>query len=969
MSNWLSGYSGEDQKGVDELNAKGMPHKPTQKKDGPGFFSGSATAPLRGVAAGMVKTYETAAKPFRRIGDYVEYATDDYLSGGLDGPLDVRRESFEDVRAQKEKIRNDRFVTEIEQLEDHQNTGTLGNIGFGLGDYATRALIGSLGGGTVGAAFVSGTSESNYTYENLTNKGVDSDTALQVAAVDGVTAAVATALPMSYGFKGTGGLLKDGALAIGGATALSTGGQYASNQILESNDYNKQAKKYEVTGESFATDLLLNTLFFGAARGTRAYLDRGIDSELNDVRGTSDQTDVNLTLEQIEARETTIESALEVNRMQFEDSSAQFIPLDAVQQNNHLANIDTAAEQLRTGKPVNVPKNVQGTPKAKAQINYESMSLPDNAKAIARKAQQSNIDPSVALTIAQLESGFKHDAKNPRSTAQGLFQVLDRGWKSLGGKDRNSIDEQIRIGLKHIYEANKIMRKNLGRDPVAHEQYLGHLLGPSGASRVLKADPNAKIIDIVRKYDAQNADAIVNNNGMKGLTVGESITKWQKKWNTASARYGEPSKAYGMDGSSYDFAYEVKSLDDLNASNDAAFGVNPNYPAELQPRDRTRAASQQQVEEMANSLRPELLGESHKLSDGAPIVGLDNVVESGNGRTMAIRKAYETGKADEYRSYIDSYAREKGWDISGINNPVLVRTRLTDTDRVEFAKLANESDVAQFSSTERARSDADRLPDSSAVKINNDGTINLDGSMDFVHGFIDQLPQSERASAITSDGRLSQEGKRRIESAMVQRAYGDSNLVTRLSENLDDDSKTVLNALLRAAPQLAQLGDLVAQGGRHSNTLATDIAQAAQKLSDLKANGQTVKDYLSQGQLIDDGLSPGAKDFLSVFDTNNRSAKAIGEQIQSKINEIESQGDPRQGSLFGESIEEQQALEIIMRNPDQEISVSRTRPDGEVEEITMTLRERLDELEAEATAAKEQGVAAEAAANCALQFG
>ena len=516
------------------------------------------------------------------------------------------------------------------------------------------------------------------------------------------------------------------------------------------------------------------------------------------------------------------------------------------------------------------------------------------------------------------------------------------------------------------------MRKSLGREPVAHEQYLGHLLGPGGASAVLKADPNARLIDVVRKFDSKNADAIVGNNGMSGLTVGQAIGKWEKKWNGLSNRYGGSSStttAFGMDGTSYDMAYEVKSLDDLIASNDAAYGVNPKYPSELQPRDRTREASRQQIENMANDLRPELLGESYKLSDGAPIIGMDNVVESGNGRTMAIGKAYEQGKGEAYRQFVNDFADSRGFDISGVNNPVLVRTRLTDTDRVQFSRLANESDVAQFSATERAVSDADRLPDSSLLNINNDGNINLDQSMDFVRGFVDSLPKSEQGSVITADGRLSQDGKRRIESALTQRAYGDSSLVARLSENLDDDSKTILNALLRAAPQLAQLGDLVKQGGRHSNTIAQDLAQAAQKLSDLKANGQTVPDYLNQGQLLDDGLSSGAKGFLNVFDSNKRSAKAISDNIQNEINRIEGMGDPRQGSLFGDGPEERAALDIIMNNPDQEISVSRVRPDGEIEEITMTLRERLDELEAEAKQAQQDQLAAETAISCALQFG
>ena len=63
----------------------------------------------------------------------------------------------------------------------------------------------------------------------------------------------------------------------------------------------------------------------------------------------------------------------------------------------------------------------------------------------------------------------------------------------------------------------------------------------------------------MRSYDAKNADAIVKNNGMSGMTVGEAINKWRSKWNQLSSRYGgETSTAHGMDGSSYDFAYEVK---------------------------------------------------------------------------------------------------------------------------------------------------------------------------------------------------------------------------------------------------------------------------------------------------------------------------------------------------------------------------------------------------------------------------
>ncbi len=964
--NWLSEIDDSEQQSINEMNAGGLGKAPQQSKKEAGLFDGAATAIPRGALAGAIKVVDTVAKPFERIADHVGYSVNDTLNGGLDGALDVREPSFTEVHAAKNKERKDTLVMEVEQLEDRENTGLIGSIGFGLSDYLTRAALGSLSGGLPGAISVTGLSETNYSYEDLTHKGVDSSTALKVSAIDGVIAGGATALPLSYGFKGAGGVLGDAALSVAGATAITTGGRYASGQVLESEGYEKQAKKYEITAESVGTELILNGLLFGAGRYARSRSSNDVNADFIDGEFRE------ITAENIEARNTQVESALLLNEMQFEDAAAPVRPSDPIQHNNHLKNLNEATENLKAGRPVNVAHPVKGEEKQKP-VNYETMALPSNAKSIARKAQQEGVNPSVALTISHIETGgrFNHTAKNPTSSAHGLFQILDKTWKGQGGGDRYSIDEQIKQGLKHIKNANASMRKSLGREPVEHEQYLGHLLGPGGAAAVLKADPNAKLIDVVRKYDSKNANDIVNNNGMSSLTVGQAIGKWEQKWNQLSSRYGgkNRSTAIGMDGTSYDMAYEIKSLDELIASNDAAYGVNPKYPSELQPRDRTREASRQQIENMANDLRPELLGESYKLSDGAPIIGMDNVVESGNGRTLAIGKAYENGRAEEYQKYIEQYAADRGWDISGINKPVLVRTRLTDTDRVQFTKLANESDVAQFSASERAASDVDRLPDSSLLRINSDGNINLEQSMDFVRGFVDSLPKSEQGSVITADGRLSQDGKRRIESALTQRAYGDSSLVTRLSENLDDDSKTVLNALLRVAPQLAQLGDLVKQGGRHSNSIAQDLAQAAQKLSDLKANGVRVDDYLNQGQLIEDGLSPGARDFLNVFDQNKRSTKAIGENIQSKIDEIDAMGDPRQGSLFGDGPEESAALDIIMQNPDQHISVTRYDPDGNPEEITMTLRERLNELEAEAKQAQQDTLAAQTAISCALQFG
>lgn len=932
--NWLSEIDDSEQQSINEMKAGGLGKAPKQPKKEVGLFDGAATAIPRGVAAGAIKVYDTAKKPFERVADHLQYSIDDVQNGGLDGALDVREKSFSDVHEEKNKDRRDALVMQVEELQDAPNSGLVGNMLFGVSDYATRTLAGAPLG-PVGAALTTGVTEVNYSREDLIQKGVDEGTATTTALIDGGVAFGSTLLPVNYGFKGTSGLIGDSALSIGGATALSTAGQYASGQVLESEGYDKQAKKYEITGESVATDVVLNTLMFGGARGASHYLNR--------------------TPEQVEADTTQVQSALVANEVEFDNAASPVKPSNPVQANNHLKNLDASVEAIRMGRPVNVVHLVKGEEKQRpitiSPSEYKNIRYDDPRldALLGNKAKSMDMEWAVPLLTAVRRAGEKsHNNQVSPKGAQSIMQImpetkagLERTYKKKW--DINNPEHATEMALYLVREMSEQYKT---KDPFV---LAAHYNGGFANGKAMQKNGKPKATETINYVN--RVKDFINTGKYKNYT-GNNV-----------------STSMGMDGSSYDFAYEVKSLGDLIASNDAAYGVNPIYPADLQPRDRTREASRQQIENMADDLKPEWLGESAKLSDGAPIIGVDNVVESGNGRTLAINRAYETGKADNYRAYIEKYAAEKGWDISGIDRPVLVRTRLTDTDRVQFTKLANEADVAQYSASERATSDVDRLPDASLLKINNDGSINLDGSMDFIRGFVNSLPESEKPNILTDDGRLSQGGKQRIESAIMQSAYDDSSLVTRLYENIDDDSKTVLNALLRAAPQLAQLGALVKQGGRHANTLAKDLSQAAQKLSDLKANGQNVDDYLNQIQLIDDGLSNGAKQFLNVFDTNKRSAKAISDNIQGEIDRIDGMGDPRQGSLFGDGPEESAALDIIMRNPDQHISVTRYDPDGNPEEITMTLRERLDELEAEARQAQEDTLAAQTAISCALQFG
>ena len=163
----------------------------------------------------------------------------------------------------------------------------------------------------------------------------------------------------------------------------------------------------------------------------------------------------------------------------------------------------------------------------------------------------------------------------------------------------------------------------------------------------------------------------------------------------AAAATGAPRRVWTAKGEAIDTRLEIVEADQLVTSHDETGGVNPSFPEDLQPRDRSRQDWRRRVADGAENLSPETLGDTGNAYDGAPVVGPDNVVESGNTRTLAMRKAYQSGKADEYKQWLKQNAGAFGLDpdqIDGMRNPVLVRRRagqMTAEQRAVFAQEAN----------------------------------------------------------------------------------------------------------------------------------------------------------------------------------------------------------------------------------------------------------------------------------------
>jgi hypothetical protein len=141
------------------------------------------------------------------------------------------------------------------------------------------------------------------------------------------------------------------------------------------------------------------------------------------------------------------------------------------------------------------------------------------------------IDPEVALKIANAESDLVSSAKNPRSSARGLFQVTDDTWKFYGGdpKKRNDVAENIRVGLKVIDSNRAEYKRRFGREPSQSELYTMHVFGKTGGPMVLSSDPNTELKELL------SPKVLKANPQFKRMTVAELSESMRKKMKEPAA--------------------------------------------------------------------------------------------------------------------------------------------------------------------------------------------------------------------------------------------------------------------------------------------------------------------------------------------------------------------------------------------------------------------------------------------------
>ena len=371
------------------------------------------------------------------------------------------------------------------------------------------------------------------------------------------------------------------------------------------------------------------------------------------------------------------------------------------------------------------------------------------------------------------------------------------------------------------------------------------------------------------------------------------------------------SSIYTPSGRQVDVGYEVVEASTLVGSNTPDMRPNPAYRRDLQPRDRTRAASDAQIARLARELEPERLGPSTTASDGAPVVGPDGMIESGNARVLGIRRAYQENgdAARRYRGYL----ADQGYDTAGMKEPVLIRRRKTDlddADRVRFAQEANASTSMAMSASERAASDASRVDDD-LIGLFRGGDVSDPANRDFVRAFLRKVPErGEEGSFVTSDGALSLDGVQRMRNALLQSAYDDGGLVGAMTDVGDENIRAFGRALSDISGDVARLNAGIKAGRVDAvSDLSRPLAEAARIVQDARRRGLKLSDAIAQQDAFS-RPSDEAREVLMIAYGNNLTERLSRERFETALRSViaDSERQTTDARLFGEALGAQDIL-------------------------------------------------------------
>lgn len=545
---------------------------------------------------------------------------------------------------------------------------------------------------------------------------------------------------------------------------------------------------------------------------------------------------------------------------------------------------------------------------------------------------------------------FMHEATHMYVAMLKRFSSLtDNEVKLYFGEDiarAKKAIEQIRKDLKHIEEWAKYSKEHLAEydgtdiqlefklhalavedgtdfgenvwreERIARgmEQYLGEGIAPSKELESVFAKFKQWFIDVYQSLTKISRKPLPEDvrKFYDSMIVGdrdyfENMAKKPKNGKSATVRTD--------DGKELKVSYRIVPAETLIASNTADFGKNENYPEKLQPRDRDRVSMKEQVDDMARNLRPEDLTESRSVNQGAPLVNQDNVVENGNGRTMAITRAYTTdgdaykASSQKYKQYLVEHAEEYGYtreEVETMQNPVLIRQRDASSDSLQDSIIHSTEGGMKMSASQQAKVDAEKISPKTLSLYDYDGTGDLTkrSNDDFVVSALNEITdKSDRDVVFNKDGTPSKAGIERVKSALAAYAYGDNSLLERISESTDTEDQNIVKAFSAAAPRVAAIKAKLDKGGASKDyDLSSLLSDVLDFYFKCKNSGKSIKFALNETSLFGDDswlASVGGKDLARFIADNTRRPKAISDVIVRMTKYIDGANEPSDALFSG----------------------------------------------------------------------
>ena len=342
--------------------------------------------------------------------------------------------------------------------------------------------------------------------------------------------------------------------------------------------------------------------------------------------------------------------------------------------------------------------------------------------------------------------------------------------------------------------------------------------------------------------------------------------------------------------------WELVSIDDLVTSD--MKGV---YPQHLQPRNRSVAESEQQIRSILDDFKPQWLLANDMSDRGAPIIGATGtVVESGNGRVMALRRLSE----EQWEHYRQTVQQFLGDDVVVEPGQVLVSrrtTKLDDIELMEFTRLSNRDIKLAYNPSESAR---DLQLSDDALALYQGGYIGSAKNRRFVLAVMREVDPNQHPLYM-ENAVLHGQGMKRIERALMERAYGDTPMGQKVMQDMDVASigghyRSLLTMLRDVASDLAKFSAFLRSSGNEQFSITTDLLRVVRDIREAGPKFNLEESLAQTGLLGDDAIY---QTLMELVGSNLKKTATVTNSLKAYMDEV--QDSLMTNEMFGRPLPEE----------------------------------------------------------------